>query len=423
MLNINFNLRRTESKKAEPINMVLRWDGDRLVYSTKIKVLPKHFDTKRQEVKAVLAEKNYSDLNTSLKNLKKNALDVFAKLDSSNNQISKIQLKKALDVETGRVKTPFNDFWSFIDFFIKTAPDRIKPETGEKLSHRTIQRYNTTISILREFEKDESGLNKQAITFDDIDKVFFEKFRTYLTAKNYTANTVAKHFETFKSFLHAAEGYDVKVNDAFKRKGIATATRKASFDIYLNEDDLKKLHDADLPPYLDRCRDLMLLSSYTGLRFSDWEQMKTAIFKDGNMEIYQYKTGNPVTITLKPEVDETFTKYSGKAPDVISIQKFNEWIKKACEKAGITEDVQGIITKGGKRTLEKFKKFEMVSSHTGRRSFATNEYINGMPVQTIMAITGHKSVKTFMIYLKLSDKEHAEIAKKHWEQRANNKTV
>ena len=46
-----------------------------------------------------------------------------------------------------------------------------------------------------------------------------------------------------------------------------------------------------------------------------------------------------------------------------------------------------------------------------------------MPVQTIMAITGHKSVKTFMIYLKLSDKEHAEIAKKHWEQRANNKTV
>ena len=88
MLNIYFNLRRTESKKAEPINMVLRWDGDRLVYSTKIKVLPKHFDTKRQEVKAVLAEKNYSDLNTSLKNLKKNALDVFAKLDSSNNQIS-----------------------------------------------------------------------------------------------------------------------------------------------------------------------------------------------------------------------------------------------------------------------------------------------------------------------------------------------
>lgn len=424
MIKVNFNLRQVKKtgtdsflNKSQPINMVLRWSGERLVYSTKISVLPKWWDVKKQEIKAVLAEPNYPQLNDNLKALREKAKEVYTGLDATNNKITPELLKKKLDAATGRVETPFSDFWSFLDFFIKEAPKRINPDTGLRLSPRIVQRYNTTHKILQEFQKEE--FKNQSITFDALDKTFFDKFREYLTSeiKNCTANTVAKHFETLKSFLYAAESYDVKVNQALKLKGVATATRKETFDIYLNKNDLKKLHDAELTDSLDRARDLLLLSCYTGLRFNDWSQINTASFKDGNMELFQYKTGGKVTIPLKSEVLEIFSKYGGKAPDVISNQKFNDYIKTACERAKITENVQGVVTKSGKRIVERYKKYEMVSSHTGRRSFAINEYIDGMPVQTIMAITGHKSVKTFMAYLKLTPEEHAEVAKKHWKSK------
>ena len=65
-------------------------------------------------------------------------------------------------------------------------------------------------------------------------------------------------------------------------------------------------------------------------------------------------------------------------------------------------------------------KWEMVSSHTARRSFATNEYLNGTSTLTIMAVTGHRTEKAFLKYIKVSKKEEAERMKQHWEKEKQN---
>lgn len=74
-------------------------------------------------------------------------------------------------------------------------------------------------------------------------------------------------------------------------------------------------------------------------------------------------------------------------------------------------------TKAGKRITINMNKWEMVSSHTARGSFATNEYLKGTPSLTMMAVTGHKIEKAFLKYIKVTPKEHAERMKLLWKKR------
>ena len=81
------------------------------------------------------------------------------------------------------------------------------------------------------------------------------------------------------------------------------------------------------------------------------------------------------------------------------------------------------ITKGGIKRSTIYKKYDLVRSHTGRRSFATNNYLMGVPTLDIMAITGHKTEAAFLKYIKVTPKEHAEKIKKIWQQQAKLKVV
>ena len=62
-------------------------------------------------------------------------------------------------------------------------------------------------------------------------------------------------------------------------------------------------------------------------------------------------------------------------------------------------------------------KWEKVTTHTARRSFCTNMYLIGVPIPTIMAISGHKTEKSFRMYIKASREEHAQIMKKVWDKK------
>ena len=75
------------------------------------------------------------------------------------------------------------------------------------------------------------------------------------------------------------------------------------------------------------------------------------------------------------------------------------------------------FTKEGRRQQTTHAKWELLTTHTARRSFATNEYLAGTPTLTIMAITGHKTEKAFLRYIKLVSSDHARLLKDHWERR------
>ena len=111
-------------------------------------------------------------------------------------------------------------------------------------------------------------------------------------------------------------------------------------------------------------------------------------------------------------------------PESISNQKTNQYLKELGKRVKCLQTpFAKTITKGGLSVTHNLAKWELLSTHTGRRSFSTNEYLAGTPTVTIMAITGHKTEKAFLRYIKLSKNEHAKLLKLHWEKRNELKAV
>ncbi len=130
----------------------------------------------------------------------------------------------------------------------------------------------------------------------------------------------------------------------------------------------------------------------------------------------QFKTQGKVVIPCHPVVTAMLDKYNGVLPAAISNQKMNDYVKELCQLADITHKESKGITKGGKRVIRTVEKWQLVSTHTARRSFATNMYVLGVPAITIMRITGHKTEKAFMRYIKLDEEQHAQIIALHWQK-------
>ena len=140
----------------------------------------------------------------------------------------------------------------------------------------------------------------------------------------------------------------------------------------------------------------LLIGCFTGLRFSDFIQVKREnIIEENKIKIRTQKTGETVVIPLHPYVKEIFEKYDGELPKPISNQKMNDFLKEVGELAGIDSQVEMSITKGGKLQKNIFSKHELITTPVARRSFASNLYLANVPSITIMKITGHQTGKKF----------------------------
>jgi integrase len=121
------------------------------------------------------------------------------------------------------------------------------------------------------------------------------------------------------------------------------------------------------------------------------------------------KTKEQVIIPTNPVILEIFDKYQqnpNKLPKTISNQKFNDYIKEVCKLAGLTE-------KGRLTSKPDVMLWEVISSHTARRSFATNYYLQGFPTIDLMKITGHKTETAFLKYIRVSKLETAKRLNQH----------
>jgi integrase len=394
---------------------VCRWNGEKLVYPTAFNVVPKNWNTQKGEIRNVIDELNKVQINSYLNELKTAAKNIYDMLVIKRVQANEIRqnIKKELDKWTGKTFDEKPNFWRFVNNYIEQSNKRIDVKTGRIISYRTIQEYNTTVKVLKEFEAE----NRQTIDFDNISLNTLTDFRDFLTTgKEFSVNNIAKHIDNLKQFLRAANSEKIMFDsDVIDSKRFKTA-RETAYNIYLNESELTAIENTELNDNqrLDKARDLFLIGCYTGLRVSDYNNIKPHNIKGEFIELYQNKTGGQVVIPIHKTVRAILNKYNGNTPPKISDQRLNEYIKEVCKKAGIIEQTEKQQTKGGTKVKTVLEKWQMVTSHTARRSFATNMIKAGLPMQTIMKITGHQKEATFLKYVKLSNSEHAEIMQKYW---------
>jgi len=390
----------------------------------------------------------HRDINERLKVLKATAvkvLDNFAR--EKGRSPSRNELRDELNRSDGKAtgEMPM-DLLSFVQTFIDSAQGRVHVDGSGPLHYTTLNRYELTFDLLTAYcAKRANRKTPPPVFFAEVDGAFVAGFTQFLTkgvdGKKYAANTVVKYSRTLRKFLRLAKEHrevGKEVNPEVFSKDY-TLKEVDSDQIYLNTDELAAFYQLDLSanPRLDRARDLFIVGAWTGLRFGDLsriqlehihdvtvkkevlhlkngKEIKEVIErKEKRIRVRTSKTSTDVTIPVHPCIPVIMAKYGGRVPSGISNQKQNGYIKEA---AAMVPELQvktmeGRTTGGVRREVAKCK-WERVTTHTARRSFASNFYRDGTPARTIMAITGHRTEQAFMRYIRLSNEEHADIMAK-----------
>lgn len=326
-------------------------------------------------------------------------------LDSVKQQIELLEIK-ILDSLNNRKETDVvNSKWltravqpRLADkTFIENFKEFIDQKKG--LKSKTIVNLKGIIKVLKAYE-DDKNISLYLISINSEFKISFED---WADTKGYSKSTLKRYLAVIKTVCFHFEKQGEKISHYVKylTQDIATQSKK---QIFLTIDEIDTISNLKLKDeFLDNARDWLVLSFYLGQRHSDFMRAtKKNIHKDGTIRLSQQKTDAKVQIPILPKTQEIINKYNGGFPKPLSVALYNQRIKEVCKLAGLNEIISTTGNKGktnGNKSAEvKKPKYELVSSHIGRRSFVTHFY-GKMKTPDIMQITGHKTEASFYTYL------------------------
>lgn len=402
--------KRKDQTENVPVVLKYCFNGQRLEYYTGVRIdksmyCEKYWTKGRNPIKSTAkdAEKN----NSTLETISKHLTDAKLAANTAGTPLSAQYFRDYLNTKL-KAKVEENDrpitFMEYFDSFIELKKTGINANTGHLLSHANIEKYSAVKNMLIEFCKH----RRKQIDFVDFDeRLYNELVRYMINQKKYALNTYGRHIKFIKTVLHKATTDGV--NTSLKYQKSFVGVTEPSDNAYLTETELEKIysHDFSACKKLDRVRDLFLIGCWTGLRFSDYSNIKQEHIIADRIKMIAHKTKRRVIIPLHPVVREILTKYNYRLPDAISNQKFNDYVQDVCKDAEINEPFSKSITRNGGTQVISGPKFEFVTSHTARRTFATNAFKRGISPLLIMSITGHKTESEFIKYLKVTDEEYA----------------
>jgi integrase len=367
-------------------------DRNKLLLNTHEKVDTKYWDKKThraniRKAKDPRLKGELNLLNRFLSSYEGKIHSIRLKMKTENPSIEFSEIENQIKIEFGKKSNTFYDIYN--QFIIAK---------GAIVGKETIQKHKRLKTILGDFEKD-TGYK---VNFNSINKLFEDKFFSYLIEDKEMLNSTAhKTISFLKTFLIWA--YDRKLNPNRDFRSFKGKTYENEV-IFLTEEELMTLYNFKLDDdRLARVRDVFVFQCFTGPRYSDILSLKKEDIRAGTWNLRQQKTRNITQIPLNKYAISILAKYPDNKLPVISNQKMNNYIKELCELAGIDETITIVKYRGNKRIEETKKKFEIIGTHTARRTFITLSLRKGMKPEVIMKITGHKSYKMFQKYLKIAD--------------------
>ncbi|WP_375433836.1 tyrosine-type recombinase/integrase [uncultured Hymenobacter sp.] len=266
----------------------------------------------------------------------------------------------------------------------------------------TVKALGTLHNHLERYEQ----VTGQPLGYAGFTLQFWHDFTAYLldTAR-LVDNSIAKHLAHFKHFLADAQELGRNPLQDYKRW---RWTRRDPDVLALTRTELTALETVNvsmLPDArrLENARALFLISAYTGLRFSDVAALKPEHQKGEWLQLTSQKTSGKLTVPLRGNraVPLLAQLWAGKIHP-ISNQKLNAYIKDVARLAGIDTPTEQVEYRGSQRTSTTHPKYELISSHTGRRTYVTLSLEGGLSWETIMESTGHKDFKSFRRYIQVT---------------------
>jgi len=408
MASVNFLYRSTKEKSNLNLRLLFRNNGKDYVFGVKTKVeISKHYWSKQHKKKSkdIDITNKQTEVNNELNKIVNYVLKAFNSVNVEN--INKEWLQTQIDNYYNpkkETKTPTN-LIDYIDFYLDYRKNEITETNKSKcrVIKNKLIKYETFL--------------KKKILIKNINDSFKNEFVNYQKERMYSQNTIQREFVNIKTFCKHARYLGLETHPQLDSLRI---DRQKVEKIYLTFEDLSKIENISknqLTDSLDNAKDWLIISCYTGQRISDFmrftdEQIR---IEDGKhlLEFTQKKTGKNMTVPLHPKVLEIINKRKGKFPYPISDQKYNDFIKTVCKVAEINEPTKGsklVETETNSKIFRKktgmYKKYDLVTSHIGRRSFATNFY-GKIPTTYLIYVTGHSTEAMFLNYIGKSSKDLA----------------
>lgn len=406
----HYNLRHHIEGKPSPIYLVLRIFNKQKKIPLGVKVLPHQWNGTRAMIAAYISDldnKNNDLVNRTIIEFDAKYSEFISylcthpdELDCIDNVINSIfgmkKVKKELVSAT----------------LTQLILDKNVKEATRKLYSSEIKEF---VAFLKSIKKSE-------ISIGEVDVALMRGYIKYLQSKTdihkitrdivpIEDNTITFKFGIMYNILKYAEDSDLY--DASKIKKLKSTLKKHEVEnqIYLNEEEIDKIMNVELDSDLDDIRNIFIFQMELGQRFSDIKAMMgkdvRGLISDGMITIVQKKTGAKVCPPLSPIAKSILEHYSYVLPSM-KIEKINEHIKTVCQKANLNEVIHCIEHRGGKPYHYDAAKWQLVSTHSARRSFVSNNIKEGVDSALIKGITGHKTDSAFNLYNRNSNKDLAE---------------
>lgn len=422
-LEPKFTLREPNANNHTYIRVIVRYKYKELKVDTGDKIKPLYWDSNNQRPTldrkllrnaSPILFKELKYISHHLDEIEYFINDIILDL-KKEKQISLDAIKDALSEFLGRKKeeepTPPVIITDFYDNLIERMEQgTFLTDKGTVYTPGTIKAHRTHKNQIDAFKEVWGEL-----TFDSVTHQFYTSFISFCNSKKYKYNTIGRVIKSLKFVMRVAYKEGVHTNEIFKDEDFRAFSEDVD-NIYLTLEELQTLYKLDLSKdkVKERARDLFLIGCYTAQRFSDYSRFRPEHIKITNngtkvIDIVTKKTKQRVIIPfLFPELETLLEKYNYKSPKTYE-QDLNEQIKEVGKIAKINSDVIIAEKVGGKMVETVHKKYELIKTHTARRSGATNLYKMGYAPLEIMKITGHTSEATFMKYIKVSKEENAEM--------------
>ena len=405
-----FNLRLPNGESETLISLILRFNGKRLVYSTGYSIHPKDWDFKAQRPILRDHRPEFFTIRRALDDLSSYCVSIHLEQDFGN--ISPEGFKQLLDLKTGKTVLEVSEkptFFEFLDMELQEMKD-------SKMRYESWKMFQKYVRKLKEFGYEVFG--SKGFTYEDVDWNLRLKLIDWLTDKNDQLSYGNKTLKFLRQFLERARRKKLHSNIEYQGAGWTVSPTKAKGQIAtLTVDELAYLADLKLGDHLAKIRDILLIGAGTGQRFGDFSKYKPENFYTTPsgiplLSIISQKTDTPTKVPLNifPWLIPVLERCDYTTPK-ISNQKLNDSLKVLCELAEFDEKILVVKQYMGRRPrVEKSyaEKYKVISTHTCRRSFATNLYKMGYRLSQIMPMTGHSTESQLRQYIGVDNEQNAE---------------
>lgn len=355
-------------------------------------IKPKHWSQKNQKVHS--ANSNSAAINRQLEKFQNNVLNVYQEAKSNGLIVDAAYIKKKLKPAKKAVNQN-EEFWNVWEYYLASKKNSFK--------ERSYVKFKALANHLKEFEKH----LKIPLRLAAFDVSLMESLQDYFfTIANLNNQTASKYLGILKMFLNWSfrQGYSKNL----KFQEFKPIKQPETLHVILSDEDIKKIKRLKLgrKKYLANVREYLLLSINTGLRYSDYIRINPENYKpdkkgNGLLVIRQEKTGEVVEIPLTKESERIVKRVISGEVRPITNQRMNVYLKELCQLAEIDEPIEKHRFQAKMASSKVYPKYKLVSTHTGRRTFATKLLMKGVPANVVMKFTGHKDYKSFAKYVNI----------------------